>query len=410
MICHSMKYQIIIKNKELYNIFNDLSYKTTKMCNKTIQLFYEDNNYKLDYKNINNIYPKDKEIYDCSLETYIYRKLRELYPEISSANTNRSIQFVKSKWNSNKKDILNLHKSIPSFKLGTPIQIDSKNYKLKVDNNKYFILTTLFSKQENNKFEFEIKIGDKTQKNIFYNILQEIYKQGSAQIKQEKNKWFLILSYSFENKTNIELDKEKIMGIDLGIINAVYWAINNSNKRGYIKGGEIDTFRKRTHTRRNSMLKIAGQTGHGRKRKIQSIEKLSNKIVDFRNTINHKYSRKIIDIALGNKCGTIQMEDLTNISSNDNFLKNWSYYDLQQKIIYKAKENGIEVKKINPEYTSQRCSKCGYVHEDNRKTQEEFNCISCGFKTNADYNAAKNIAIPNIEEIIKEQRKLQKIN
>ena len=269
MICHSMKYQIIINDKKLYKIFNDLSYKTTKMCNRTMQIFYEDNNYKFNYKNKNNVYPKDNDIYGCALQTHIYRELRKLFPEISSANVNRIVQYVKDKWNSNKKDIMNLHKSIPSFKLGTPIQIAGNNYKLNINGNKYSILATLLSGQEENRFELNIKVGDKTQKNILYNIAHGIYKQGSIQIKQEKNKWFLILSYSFENKNIIELDKNKIMGIDVGIVNAVYWSINDTLKRGSIKGGEIDSFRKRVHVRRNSMLKIAGATGHGRKRKIK---------------------------------------------------------------------------------------------------------------------------------------------
>jgi putative transposase len=48
------------------------------------------------------------------------------------------------------------------------------------------------------------------------------------------------------------------------------------------------------------------------------------------------------------------------------FLKNWSYFDLQEKIQYKPKLVGIKVIKINPEYTSQRYSKCGHIANENR--------------------------------------------
>ena len=44
-------------------------------------------------------------------------------------------------------------------------------------------------------------------------------------------------------------------------------------------------------------------------------------------------------------------------------------------------------------YTSQRCSKCGHVALENRKSQAVFQCVACGAgPCNADVNAARNIA------------------
>ena len=37
------------------------------------------------------------------------------------------------------------------------------------------------------------------------------------------------------------------------------------------------------------------------------------------------------------------------------------------------------------------CPICGCIDEDNRKNQEDFCCINCGHKDNADHNAAINI-------------------
>src|SRR5699024_12617190 len=87
--------------------------------------------------------------------------------------------------------------------------------------------------------------------------------------------------------------------------------------------------------------------------------------------------------------------------------KNLAYSDVQEKIAYKAKYAGIKVVKISPKYTSQRCSNCGYIAEGNRRTQEEFNCHQCGYKANADCNAANTIAIPDIEKRIKDELKRQ---
>jgi putative transposase len=50
------------------------------------------------------------------------------------------------------------------------------------------------------------------------------------------------------------------------------------------------------------------------------------------------------------------------------------------------------VEKINPAYTSQRCSACGHIAAESRKSQALFACVACNFACNADVNAAMNIA------------------
>ena len=56
-----------------------------------------------------------------------------------------------------------------------------------------------------------------------------------------------------------------------------------------------------------------------------------------------------------------------------------------------GKKYGIIISLTNAEYTSQQCSYCGYIHKNNRKTQEKFKCIHCGYEQNADLNASINI-------------------
>ncbi len=50
------------------------------------------------------------------------------------------------------------------------------------------------------------------------------------------------------------------------------------------------------------------------------------------------------------------------------------------------------VEKINPAYTSQRCSVCGHIAAESRQSQALFACVACDFACNADVNAARNIA------------------
>jgi putative transposase len=48
--------------------------------------------------------------------------------------------------------------------------------------------------------------------------------------------------------------------------------------------------------------------------------------------------------------------------------------------------------RINPAFTSQRCSACGHIAAESRKSQALFRCVACGHTANADVNAARNIA------------------
>ena len=146
---------------------------------------------------------------------------------------------------------------------------------------------------------------------------------------------------------------------------------------------------------------------------MSDANKVGDKYERFRDTYNHKVSRYIVDLAEKYECGTIQMENLSGFSEQqtESLLKNWSYYVLQSKVQYKAEEKGIKFVLIDPRYTSKRCSKCGCIHNDNRdcKTnQSKFKCVECGYEENADINASKNIAIRNIDEIIK--NKLNQVN
>lgn len=87
------------------------------------------------------------------------------------------------------------------------------------------------------------------------------------------------------------------------------------------------------------------------------------------------------------------MEDLSGFDSSQFILRNWSFYELQQFITYKAAKYGIKIRKINPYHTSQVCSCCGHWEEGQRIDQSHFICKSCGVELNADFNASRNIAM-----------------
>ena len=55
-------------------------------------------------------------------------------------------------------------------------------------------------------------------------------------------------------------------------------------------------------------------------------------------------------------------------------------------------ERAMRYRSVQPAYSSQQCSHCGFSFKLNRRTQAEFRCLWCGFSANADENAARNLA------------------
>ena len=113
------------------------------------------------------------------------------------------------------------------------------------------------------------------------------------------------------------------------------------------------------------------------------------------NDVNHCLSKALVS----EPNSLIVFEDLTNISFEtskgkdfNRELSSWAFYDLEQKTIYKAKMNGVEVIKVPARYTSQRCPLCGHIHKENRqKDKHLFVCRECGYISNDDRIAAMNL-------------------
>lgn len=147
----------------------------------------------------------------------------------------------------------------------------------------------------------------------------------------------------------------------------------------------------------------------GKYRKVKQIKDRESRIVK---DLNHKISKKIVEIAVQNNSG-IKLEDLTGIRNNNKHtrsfrysLNSWSFYQLQMFIEYKAKIQGVEVVYIDPRYTSKSCSRCGLIGNRNGK---KFKCPTCRHVDHADINAAFNIANRdvNIDQSIEERDSIE---
>jgi len=67
---------------------------------------------------------------------------------------------------------------------------------------------------------------------------------------------------------------------------------------------------------------------------------------------------------------------------------------------YKARRKGKLCVDVPPQYSSQECSACGHIHQDNRQTQSLFVCLSCGYTDNADRNAGKVLAMRGVRLLL----------
>lgn len=255
-----------------------------------------------------------------------------------------------------------------------------------------------------NKIVFKVVLGSgKIKENkielqhTLHKIIDKEYKVGQSSLQFDRNNNLILnLNLDIPYNPKNEIVEGRTLGVDLGIKYPAYMCLNDDTyKREHI--GSIDDFlriREQMQDRRRKLqhdLKFI-KGGKGRNKKMQALDRLRDKEKNFATTYNHMISKNVVEFAKKNQCEYINMEKLTKDGFNNAILRNWSYYQLQQYIEYKAEREGIKVRYIDPAYTSQTCARCGHVDKENRQTQEKFICTKCGFELNADHNAAINIA------------------
>ena len=136
------------------------------------------------------------------------------------------------------------------------------------------------------------------------------------------------------------------------------------------------------------------------KRKQQKLDTLKSKMIKSEQQLISTMCKTLQSQGVGH----IVMEDLDNgfgrcyVKDKDNEDINYNrkvnflgLSSLKQEVEHIARKYDIAVSTVHASYTSKMCPICGSIEDENRPNQETFECIECGYKDNADFNAAKNI-------------------
>lgn len=229
--------------------------------------------------------------------------------------------------------------------------------------------------------------------NGFEKYFDGTWKFGTAKVLKSDNHWYLNIAVTKEIEKP-EFKPKHVVGIDRGL-RQLLTIYDEQGQTTFVNGKQI--LQKRRHYKRLRQ-QLQSKNTKSAKRRLEAIGQRESR---WMNDVNHCLSKTLVN-RYGS--GTIfTLEDLTNVTfdtvsrrakKNRYEHHSWSFYDFEQKLIYKAVASGSQVISCDAHYTSQRCPKCGLIDVKNRnKTKHEFCCQACSYRTNDDRVGAMNIQI-----------------
>lgn len=288
---------------------------------------------------------KDEEgILNTSRMNTTYRVLSHYFKgKIHTDILSRLNNTLVATFNTERSDYWKGVKSLRNYKKDIPIPFNGKQLKLtKEENNKDFKFT-LF------KIPFRTYLGkDRSDKRILLQrALVGQLKICASSIKIVKGKIFLLLALEMPKKQH-ELKDHIIAEASLAVEHPITIQIEKDNF--HIGNKEEFLYRRMAiQSARHRIQRAAAfsRGGHGRKKKMKSLEQFDKKEKNYVDNKLHLYSRRLIDICVKAQAGTLLLVNQSlkeEVAKEDEFLlRNWSYYGLIEKIKYKASMAGINV-------------------------------------------------------------------
>jgi len=203
------------------------------------------------------------------------------------------------------------------------------------------------------------------------------------------------------NKWN-ELGKLKLsVRLYKNKIEVIFDIPNEPNKtEGNILGLDIGI--KNTYTTSDNQKSIPDNHGHTLESIMNKLSRKQKGSKAFERAQKHRKNYINWSINQLNLKGVRQLniEDIQYLRYKSNAgrkLSHWTYTDIFDKLGRYCEEQNVSVLAVNPKYTSQRCSVCGWTQKKNRKGKV-FCCKQCGNTMDSDLNASRNLSfvLPNI--------------
>lgn len=181
-----------------------------------------------------------------------------------------------------------------------------------------------------------------------------------------------------------------VIGVDIGMANIV--STSQGKRYGQIspelrKRVEHSAEKRRRKQKLNACLKKKGQP---------TLDLRDDRAEAFaRNEIGRALNQMLADLPDGAAVALerLSVKDMRFKSRQMNRALRASQLGYaRDKLKFKLDERGIRYRSVQPAYSSQQCSQCGFTFSMNRRSQAEFHCLWCGYTANADENAASNLA------------------
>ena len=201
--------------------------------------------------------------------------------------------------------------------------------------------------------------------------------------KTAPGKWFVCFSCEVEAEPLPE--SNEAVGVDMGLKDIIATSDGES-----VPAPRFLRKEEKELARTQRRLSEAPKGSRERVKRHKVVAKVHERIKNKRSNFTHQQSRKLVD-----RYGFIAVEDLSVNQMNKNHclaksIADAAWTDLSNKLTYKAEWAGRVLVKVNPAYTSQECSCCGY-RQVMPLSARVYGCTNCGLSLDRDTNAARNI-------------------